>query len=84
MGMRASIDVESDVAADLQAQAAAAGLSLGDYLRSLLVRAAADKGKAAASAAEFEDCLDRLGSDRGVGGRLPSDFSRADILSDHP
>lgn len=73
------IEVDSETAERLAVQAAAQGLSAGEYLRSI-VPASATKDDTDVSVddldAELEHLTLKLPS-------LPGDFSRADIYDDH-
>lgn len=73
------IDVDIETAQKLDAQAAALGVSAGEYLRSI-VPAIGIAGNTNASITDLDAELDRLTL------HLPSlrdDFSRADIYDDH-
>jgi hypothetical protein len=74
----ASIQLNDETAARLSARASAAGMTVDDYLRSLLpVNGSAPDQL---STAEFEAEIERLSFS---GPSLPADFSRADIYADH-
>ena len=74
----ATIRIDDDMAQSLTAIATANGLSLEDYLRSLI--AAQSMAVAPLSEDEFDRQLDQLTF---FGPTLPADFSRADIYADH-
>jgi hypothetical protein len=74
----ASIQLDDATAQGLRAIAAANGLSLEDYLRTLAV--AQQSQSTPLSADELDRQLDQLTFS---GPSLPADFSRADIYADH-
>lgn len=73
------IEVDSETAATLAAQAAARGVSAGEYLRSL-VPALLTSGGADVSIDALDAELEHLTLKLPT---LPADFSRADIYDDH-
>lgn len=73
------IEVDNETAERLAFQAAARGLSAGEYLRSI-VPATGTNGSADVSIDELDVELERLALKLPT---LPDDFSRADIYDDH-
>lgn len=73
------IEVDSETAQRLAAQAAARGVSAGEYLRSL-VPAPGTGGNADVSVDDLDAELEHLSLKLPT---LPDDFSRADIYDDH-
>jgi hypothetical protein len=69
-----TIQVSDETARALTRQAAAAGLSLEDYLRTLA------QAPGAAAGDDFDAELDKVAL---PGPTLPADFSRADIYGEH-
>ncbi len=74
-----SIQLDDGTASGLAAIAASHGVSVADYLRSIVAR---ENGATEAhlSPQDFDAELDPLVFD---GPSLPADFSRADIYNDH-
>ena len=81
--MTVQIEVASDVAQLLKANAFARQISLEDYLRDLAKTDSLVAAKPKFSLEEFERDMDALAD--GLDGLpvLPDDFSRADIYADH-
>lgn len=73
------IEVDIETARNLAAQAAARGISAGEYLRSI-VPAVVPSGGANVWLADLDAELEQLTLNLPT---LPDDFSRADIYSDH-
>ncbi|HET6881495.1 MAG TPA: hypothetical protein VFI31_15135 [Pirellulales bacterium] len=73
------IEVDVETAQRLAAQAAARGVSAGEYLRSI-VPVVATSGNAGVSIDDLDAELERLALKLPT---LPDDFSRADIYDDH-
>ena len=73
------IEVDMETAERLAAQAAALGVSAGEYLRSI-VPAVTANGNNDVSFDELDSELERLTLTLPT---LPNDFSRADIYADH-
>lgn len=79
----ATIQIEQNLADIIFAAAQARGLSIDDYLRTLLVK---DNGQPQAeqlSLSEVERILDELSAGTEHVSVLPVTFSRADIYFDH-
>lgn len=72
-----TIHLDDQIASELQAQAQKAGVSVPDYLRSLLPVATSTMRP---DWEELERDIEALSS---LGPSLPADFSRADIYDDH-
>ena len=81
--MTIQLEVASDTAQLLQANAVARKISLEDYLRSLAETDSLISSPSNFSLEEFERDMDALAD--GLEGLpvLPDDFSRADIYADH-
>ena len=73
------IEVDMETAQRLTAQAAALGVSAGEYLRAI-VPAVVTNGNTDVSIDDLDAELDRLTLKLPT---LPADFSRADIYDDH-
>lgn len=74
--------VDRPTADALAAQAAARGLSLGAYLRTLADIPPAG-GNGSVDMAEFDRWLDDLSDGAPAAPSLPADFGRADVYADH-
>lgn len=72
-----SIRVDEHTAKALEAAAAGAGVSLAEYLRTLIATSSMP------DAPVPWDALEREFDELSVDGSLPDDFSRADIYADH-
>jgi len=72
-----TIQVDEQTAVALQTAAMGAGVSLADYLKSLVDASPRE------SQASSWDALETEFVDLSVEGSLPTDFSRADIYADH-
>jgi hypothetical protein len=72
-----TIQVDEQTAVALQTAAMGAGVSLADYVKSLVDASPRE------SQASSWDALETEFVDLSVEGSLPTDFSRADIYADH-
>lgn len=81
--MTVQLEVTSDIAHILQANALARKLSLEEYLRSLAVTDSLINPPSNFSLEEFEKDMDALADGLESLPVLPDDFSRADIYADH-
>ena len=81
--MKVQIEVSSETAEILKANAAARKLSLSDYVRALAEADARGAVTPKSSVDEFDRDMDELAA--GLEGLpiLPRDFSRADIYDEH-
>jgi hypothetical protein len=82
MSSTISIEIDTQTASELRAQAEAHGLSLSAYLQSLA--GAANRGiNSALSPAEFEQALDELGHEPETLPTLPDCLDRRKIYDEH-
>ena len=75
-----SVILNDNTADELEARAAASGMTVDEYVRSLLGGGAAADSAPRLSWNEVEGILDEHTHE---GPALPADFSRADIYNDH-
>ncbi|HMV81742.1 MAG TPA: hypothetical protein PLD20_34615 [Blastocatellia bacterium] len=81
--MTVQLQVASDTARLLQANAVARKISLEDYLRGLAEADSVVSSPSTFSLEEFERDMDALADGPEDLPILPDDFSRADIYADH-
>lgn len=72
-----TIQVDDQTAHELQSQAQRAGVSVPDYLRSLLPAHSTEKRP------EWDELEREIEALSSSGPALPADFSRADMYDDH-
>ena len=78
--------IKPDTAETIRAEARARGLSVDEYLKSLLPQANGDDGsvdESKMSLREIDQLLEELAEGSENLAPLPPDFSREDIYSDH-
>ncbi|MGE0132729.1 MAG: hypothetical protein AB7U82_32020 [Blastocatellales bacterium] len=80
---RASIQIQQDLADAIFAEAEAKGLSVDDYLRSLIAGSNGQPEAGQMSLAEIDKVLDELSAGTDNVPALPLTFSREDIYFDH-
>ncbi|MFN0111898.1 MAG: hypothetical protein ACKVZH_23815 [Blastocatellia bacterium] len=78
-----TIQVEQNLADALFVQAQASGLSLGDYLKTLMLKGSDQSRPEQLGLAEIDLILDQLSEGTEQIPALPQNFSRADIYFDH-
>jgi len=80
---RATIQIEQELANAIFAEAEAKGLSIDDYLRTLIASGNGQPQSEQMSLAEIDQILDELSEGTEHISPLPLTFSREDIYFDH-